>query len=132
MSLVYSSFALRSIFSAFNGLVRLEPTTWNILKATGIARHVTKRGCRAGTRKVRPITTIQGYGRYSGLSTDLHTSSYWGFQNNHSTHFMQNLPRSFGRVNLNSNLIKVNVNKHPSVPKVIPKCFIVNARSIAY
>ena len=66
MSFVYSRSALWNIFSSINGIPQLESTTWNNLKLAGIARLATRRGCRAGASKKRPIPTIQGYGRYSG------------------------------------------------------------------
>lgn len=88
MRFVYSSFALWSIFSTINGLPRLEPVTWNILKEVGIAKRITRRGCKSGVRKVRPIATVQGYGRYSGSSCYLQPG-HLDFQNDYYTPFMQ-------------------------------------------
>ena len=65
-------------------LPRLEPVVWNSLKSVGIAKRRTRRCCRGGTRKQRPITSIQGYGNriiypekgFSNRSTTVMKTSY--------------------------------------------------------
>ena len=46
MKFIYSSGALWTILFSIKTLPRLQPSTWNVLKAAGIARKVTKRGSR--------------------------------------------------------------------------------------
>lgn len=62
MKLVYSTFALWSIFASLGSIPRLEPEVWNNIKSAGVAKFVTKRGCRRGRNKQRSIPSIQGYG----------------------------------------------------------------------
>ena len=69
MRLFYSSIALWNIFSMINGIPRLEPTVWKNLKAAGIAKLASRRGCRAGAKKPRAIKVICGYGRYMASCT---------------------------------------------------------------
>ena len=64
MKFIYSSGALWTIFSAITTLPRLQPTTWNVLKAAGIARKVTKQGSRGGINLQRKITVVHGNGKY--------------------------------------------------------------------
>ena len=100
---------VKAIFSTINGLPRLESTTWNNLKVTGIARLATRRGCRAGASKQRPIATVQGYGRYSGPTFDNSQFQFrhLSFHNDYYSLFMQISSNLFDRDFHNNKLINL-------------------------
>ena len=112
MSFVYSRSALWNIFSSINGIPRLESTTWNNLKVAGFARLATRRGCRAGASKQRPIPTIQGYGRYSGPTFDNSQFQFrhLSFQNDYYSPFMQISSNLFDRDFHNNMLINLSTS----------------------
>ena len=112
MSFVYSRSALWNIFSSTNGIPRLESTTWNNLKVAGIARLATRRGCRAGASKQRPIPTIQGYSRYSGPTFDNSQFQFrhLSFQNDYYSPFMQISSNLFDRDFHNNMLINLSTS----------------------
>ena len=61
MALQYSRLTLFSINSVCSSLMRrpLNPAVWRNLLRSGIARaKPTRRGCRAGKKKIRAITTV--------------------------------------------------------------------------
>ena len=98
MKFIYSSGALWTIFSAITTLPRLQPTPWNVLKAAGIARKVTKRGSRGGINLQRKITVVHGNGKYN----------YFGSYNNsiffgRNESFIQNDNMQISTKILNSN-----------------------------
>ena len=74
MKFLYSSSTLWSIISTIRKVPRLDVDVWNRLKAAGIAKSTSRRGCRAGRNKQRSISTVSGYG--------LHSSSYLGLSTN--------------------------------------------------
>ena len=99
MKFTYSSFALWNIFSRSLEVPRLDSAIWSSLKAAGIAKFTSRCGCRAGQIKQRPITTVQGYGRYLftniGYSTNQYPDRiYSRFQNGLLQPYMQISPAS--------------------------------------
>ena len=64
MKFIYSSCALWTIFSSITTPPQIQPATWSVLKAAGIARKVTKRGSRGGINLQRKITVVHGNGKY--------------------------------------------------------------------
>ncbi|XP_046862994.1 uncharacterized protein LOC124456651 [Xenia sp. Carnegie-2017] len=72
----------------------------------GIARLATRRGCRAGASKQRPIPTIQGYSRYSGDSSQFQFR-HLSFQNDYYSPFMQISSNLFDRDFHNNMLINL-------------------------
>ena len=100
MKFLYSSSTLWSIFSTFRKVPRLDVDVWNRLKAVGIAKSTSRRGCRAGRNKQRSISTVSGYGLYSssylGLSTNrISWQIYSKFGNVFSSGSMQIMATSF-------------------------------------
>jgi len=65
----YSRKSLLLILLSIRCIPQLDCTTWRILKENGIARTITRRGCRAGAQKQREIRTVQGFGKYNAIST---------------------------------------------------------------
>ena len=61
----YSRAVLLSIISSIHHVPVLDKATWRVLKNNGIARTITRRGCRAGSAKQRPISTVTVNGKYS-------------------------------------------------------------------
>ena len=61
----YSRAVLLSIISSIHHIPVLDKATWRVLKNNGIARTITRRGCRAGSAKQRPISTVTVNGKYS-------------------------------------------------------------------
>ena len=59
----YSRAVLLSIISSIHHIPVLDKATWRVLKNNGIARTITRRGCRAGSAKQRPISTVTGNGK---------------------------------------------------------------------
>lgn len=64
-SWVYSRTILLSIISSIHDIPALDNSTWRVLRDCGIARNITRRGCRAGLSKRRSINTVMFQGRYS-------------------------------------------------------------------
>ena len=119
MKFLYSSFALWSIFATLPEVPRLEPTIWRSLKAAGIAKLLSsRRGCRGGRNKQRPITSVLGYGRYQPsylrCSTNLNSNIIYSKSNNgFLLPYMQILPEPVDHSRDN------NTSSTPSQPRVI-------------
>lgn len=77
MKLTYSSFELWNIFTTLPTKLHLDYTIWKSLKLAGIAKFVSRRGCRAGQNKQRRITTVLGYGKYNSSFTGLSAKPYF-------------------------------------------------------
>ena len=66
MALIYSRSALGALLPSIS-LKPLKPALWHTLTRLGISRaRPTRRGCRSGSRKQRPISTCVGFGRLPG------------------------------------------------------------------
>lgn len=85
MKFIYSSSALWTILFSIKTLPRLQPSTWNVLKAAGIAKKVTRRGSRGGINLKRKITVVHGNGKYNYFGS---YNNYISFGRNDS--FIQN------------------------------------------
>ena len=107
MKFLYSSCALWNIFATLPRVLRLEPTIWRSLKAAGIAKLVSRRGCRAGRSKQRPIMTVLGYGKYhcSNLQSSANlclNMIYPKFKNGFLSPYMQISSKSLDRIQRNN------------------------------
>ena len=98
--ITYSRTVLLSIIFSKCFVAQVDCSVWLKLKGFGLNKSLTRRGCRAGVRKQRPITSLIGLGKYS--NTYLHYKrSFSSFNNLHSC-----------QTTINPNLIYIQVDNN--------------------
>ena len=115
-TIIYSRTALLGIINLMY-VPRIDYKTWKTLRECGIA-NLTRRGCRAGARKQRPITSVTGFGRYNfslNLQPGREMDSIMLSSKLHAITKINELRRSHGGLFMNNyNLISIKCHPSPA------------------
>ena len=136
-----------SIIFSIHHIPAVDSATWRVLRDCGIARTITRRGCRAGSSYQRPIRTVMSHGRYSRDFADniYHLQAEYDFNIKFSGAIISSwnmqipltvTPWELQQSNdcsrhVNNNLVLIQTKSKPKTKgHFFPSIFFTNARSM--